>query len=540
MKKKTLSLALAVCLFFTLILATVPMSYATDINDSSVWVKQSNNSRCTLASAVVMMRRWAILDGRTNWDKITESAVASTAWVNGAGIKASFTYDKISVSRNASGWVNKSTADKKKDLISLLKDRPEGVMVWGSYGTNGTGRHAVLLTDYQESTDTFYCADPSSGTWSKGRIKLTGSILGTDQSKIIGNLRNYWRVTNRPSNKDITPSPSPSPSSSEFSVLESYECQYIVTIPANYRVDCFSSPTATTRSTYISERASPYAIYPTKRLEMSDGTTRYFFVSGDTPPKDLYFARTASMSVVHNRSCSTQYTYEYEHPHYKYYEYPCGDKEYTGETAFDYFCDICNPPLEEEEEDYYTWPVDDEPLFLDTASLWAVEFINDAYNYNILPTSLQNNYAQNCTRAEFCALAVALIEQTTGKEITERATFNDTDDINVRKIGGMEIVYGIGDDNFNPYGAISRQEAAIILERLARKGLDKQLPEGEAGFSDMNLAYSDSTRTAIARMRGTSPSIMSGKPGNLFDPLGDFTREESITTMVRLWGWVKG
>jgi hypothetical protein len=153
---------------------------------------------------------------------------------------------------------------------------------------------------------------------------------------------------------------------------------------------------------------------------------------------------------------------------------------------------------------------------------------------------LQNNYTKPCTRAEFCALAVALIEQATGKEITERANFNDTNDVNVRKIGGMEIVYGVGDDNFNPDGNISRQEAAIILERLARKGLDKQLPEGEANFSDLHLTYSDSTVTAIKRMRGTSPGIMSGKPNNLFDPLGDFTREESITTMVRLWGWVNG
>ena len=125
--------------------------------------------------------------------------------------------------------------------------------------------------------------------------------------------------------------------------------------------------------------------------------------------------------------------------------------------------------------------------FYEFPSAWAEAAVYEAIEKDILPASLQNNYTKPCTRAEFCALAVALIEQATGKEITERATFKDTDDINVRKIGGMEIVYGVGDDNFNPDGNISRQEAAIILERLARKGLDKQLPEGEANFSDLHL-----------------------------------------------------
>jgi len=173
---------------------------------------------------------------------------------------------------------------------------------------------------------------------------------------------------------------------------------------------------------------------------------------------------------------------------------------------------------------------------LDSASPWAREFITAALDSGILPPSLQNNYTRPCTRAEFCAFAVALIERATGEEIAERIEFNDTDDVNVQKIGGLEIVTGVGNGHFSPDRIISRQEAAIILVRVARIGLQKPLPEGvDVAFHDLHLAWDEATVSAIRRVSATNPKIMSGKLNNLFDPLGNFTREESITTMVRLW-----
>ncbi|MCL1807491.1 MAG: S-layer homology domain-containing protein [Oscillospiraceae bacterium] len=180
---------------------------------------------------------------------------------------------------------------------------------------------------------------------------------------------------------------------------------------------------------------------------------------------------------------------------------------------------------------------------LDTASPWAVDVIKTAIGYRIVPFNLQNNYSQPITRAEFCSLAVTLIETATGKRINKRHIFEDDGgNVSVQKIGGLDIVYGTDPDFnlFSPERGLSRQEAAIILERLAQKGLNKQLPEGDANFSDLHLTYSNDTVTAIKCMRGTSPGIMSGLPDGTFDPLGDFTREQSIQTMVRLYEWVKG
>jgi hypothetical protein len=51
---------------------------------------------------------------------------------------------------------------------------------------------------------------------------------------------------------------------------------------------------------------------------------------------------------------------------------------------------------------------------------WAVEAVSRAKDLGILPEALQSSYQQNTTRAEFCELAVALIEKLTGKPIEAR------------------------------------------------------------------------------------------------------------------------
>lgn len=173
---------------------------------------------------------------------------------------------------------------------------------------------------------------------------------------------------------------------------------------------------------------------------------------------------------------------------------------------------------------------------LNTASSYAVESINRAFSLGIIPQALQGKYSESITRAEFCALAAALIETLTTKEITASKTFDDTKDVSVQKIGGLEIIYGTGGNNFSPDELITRADAAVILERVSRKGLGKVLPEGQnVTFTDITLvSYAEK---AIRQMRGISPGIMSGKDSSKFDPTGNYTREESIITMLKLWDY---
>lgn len=168
---------------------------------------------------------------------------------------------------------------------------------------------------------------------------------------------------------------------------------------------------------------------------------------------------------------------------------------------------------------------------LDTASSWARGFINEAYATGLIPDALQSEYTQATTRAEFCALAVALYETATGTVITERNTFGDTTDINVEKMAGLGVVDGVGNNMFSPDSALTREQAATMISRLA-DAIGTPLSGQAATFSD-NADVASWAIVAVGQMQSTG--IMGGMGNNTFAPKSDYTREQSITTMLRLF-----
>ena len=179
-------------------------------------------------------------------------------------------------------------------------------------------------------------------------------------------------------------------------------------------------------------------------------------------------------------------------------------------------------------------PVDPEPEpepAGDQPSSWAQEQVHAAVEAGLVPESLQAGYTQTATRAEFCALAVELYETVTGSEITQRATFSDTSDVNVQKMAGIGVIGGVGNNQFNPSGELTREQAATILVRLA-DALGSPLPEGTASFAD-NASISSWALEAVGRAR--AGGIMDGTGGNRFSPQGAYTREQSIMTAYRLY-----
>ena len=168
---------------------------------------------------------------------------------------------------------------------------------------------------------------------------------------------------------------------------------------------------------------------------------------------------------------------------------------------------------------------------LSTASSWAREGITEAVGLGLVPQNLQSQYTQPATRAEFAALAVALYETVTGREITERATFNDTTDVNVQKMGGLGVVHGVGGGNFNPNGTITREQAAVMLARLA-DAIGQPFPASAPTFAD-NAQLSS---WAVDRVgQAQAAGIMTGVGNNNFAPRSPYTREQSIVAMMRLY-----
>ena len=171
------------------------------------------------------------------------------------------------------------------------------------------------------------------------------------------------------------------------------------------------------------------------------------------------------------------------------------------------------------------------PLTDITPSSWAAADVNAAIAAHIVPGSLRSHYGASVTRTEFCALATALYETVTGTEITERKSFDDTADVNVEKMGALGVVKGTGGNSFSPKSHLSRQEAAVMLYRLAN-AMGKSLALTENTFADKSAIESWAVNE-IGAIQGAG--VMNGTGNNRFDPNAPYTRQQSIITMLRMY-----
>ena len=119
-------------------------------------------------------------------------------------------------------------------------------------------------------------------------------------------------------------------------------------------------------------------------------------------------------------------------------------------------------------------------------STWAKERVAEAVAANLVPQNLQSEYNRAMTRAEFASLAVVLYEKLLG-EIMGRSAFADTDDISVRKAAAVGMVFGVGGNRFAPDAPLTREQAAVMLSRVA-DALAKPLPRQPASFADIDSA----------------------------------------------------
>ena len=188
-KKRILSILIILALCVGLMAALAAPAQAAEVLPQELYVGQSRSGVCTLASSVMLVRSTLYLYGSSHWTEATESTVAPVAWLYGAGLLYTWTYQ----TSYASITVNHTDLSgiTSDDLKALLDAHPEGIVFY-CIGCP----HAVFLTDYED--DTFYCADPAPYCAGE-RIPLAESWLGKcygfDQDTILANASAYWSVT---------------------------------------------------------------------------------------------------------------------------------------------------------------------------------------------------------------------------------------------------------------------------------------------------------------------------------------------------------
>ena len=170
-----------------------------------------------------------------------------------------------------------------------------------------------------------------------------------------------------------------------------------------------------------------------------------------------------------------------------------------------------------------------DPLKGITVSNWAKDIVTEAIDANIVPkASLGTDYTKAITRAQFCAIANQLYETVTGKTLTASGSFDDTNDVNINKMYTLGVINGYGNRKFGPNDKLTREQAAVILDRLAT-ALGKPMTAGNPKFTDTSADWS---KAGIANCYGSG--VMLGTSDTTFSPKANYTIEQSIVTMHRL------
>ncbi|HYE81931.1 MAG TPA: NlpC/P60 family protein [Clostridia bacterium] len=172
----------------------------------------------------------------------------------------------------------------------------------------------------------------------------------------------------------------------------------------------------------------------------------------------------------------------------------------------------------------------------DIPSSWAKAEIDKAIEVDLLPEKIQGDYRSKVTREEFSEVAVNLYEALSGKETMSQGEnpFSDTQNTKVRIANDLGIVNGIGDGKFAPDDAITRQEISVMLYRTlqaAKPGYDYS-GSYEHIFADYDM-ISKWAREAVSYLYGIE--VVNGVGDNLFNPIGNTSREEAIVLAERMY-----
>lgn len=171
------------------------------------------------------------------------------------------------------------------------------------------------------------------------------------------------------------------------------------------------------------------------------------------------------------------------------------------------------------------------------SSEWAKSEIEAAYNKGIIPESmLDDDLTSEINRAEFATIAVNLYSKMSGKNVdTSKNPFDDiystSYKMDIIKAYNLGIVSGISNNEFNPLGEITREQAATMLMRTA----------DVLGY---DTSYNTSVESGVSSWATegvgfvTENGIMNGT-GNGFEPQGKYTKEQAIATFVRMYDNLK-
>lgn len=171
-------------------------------------------------------------------------------------------------------------------------------------------------------------------------------------------------------------------------------------------------------------------------------------------------------------------------------------------------------------------------------SPWAQKELERAYALNVAPYRMKDKmvYTDNMNREMFCDILASMLKLKDKLPEAGEEQFTDTDNENVARLWNAGIISGYDDVTFGPQNSITREEAAMLLYKAAMyMGCDDFYEDyrlSDYTYADEN-DIGDWAKEAVYQMNKIS--VMSGMENDMFAPKGNYTNEQSIATIMRLY-----
>ena len=143
------------------------------------------------------------------------------------------------------------------------------------------------------------------------------------------------------------------------------------------------------------------------------------------------------------------------------------------------------------------------------------------------------NFLKPITREEFCELIYNYCGNVLGMLATsDGKRFSDTDNPKIEVLAGMSIINGKTATEFARDDALTREEAAVILQRMVNATVPVSVTEMWFEFDDID-SISDWAMDAVQTM--CNMNVMNGVGNNNFAPQEVYTTEQAIVTITRAY-----
>ena len=166
---------------------------------------------------------------------------------------------------------------------------------------------------------------------------------------------------------------------------------------------------------------------------------------------------------------------------------------------------------------------------------WAREPYDRAWNNGLIPKYMERGFmTDKITREQFCDILILLLQKQGAAEgePSSETNFSDTRNEGVLTLTQKGIIRGKSDTVFAPNDFLTREEAATILQRtLGCLGADAQ-KDSDLTFSD-DADISDWAKEAVYALNGEG--ILLGTAENNFSPKSNFTKEQAVVTVLRIY-----